>query len=190
MVEDENENEDRDRRGDPESFIEFIRGLRESIAESGLAAQEVLSVEGEAGGRGSQVHPEADTSDVPESPEADTDAEGQAERVGPKPITLKTSWFEAQALPLFLMPGMQVVDIMATTDEGLKMAKMVGLLQLAVRESDKDKLGLLDMRELNGMMNQWVEKSGQEEAKEDYFAKKREREAERGRKRGFGSTYS
>ena len=95
-----------------------------------------------------------------------------------KTVRLRTGLFEARALPLYLMPGVSVLEIMLMPYEPMKMAKMIELLTTAL-ESDKDieMLKLLSMHELGRVLNQWVDKSSESEAELE------EEEAEHGRNR-------
>lgn len=85
-----------------------------------------------------------------------------------KTVHISTRTFDADALPLYQMPGLQVLEIMLIPYEPVKMARMVDLFKTALA-SDRavEQLGLVSMHELSSLLNQWVDKSHTAESELD-----------------------
>lgn len=83
-----------------------------------------------------------------------------------KTVHLQSKLFSGDAIPLYQMPGLAVLEILLLPHEPIKMQKMVNLLQAALgSKQEVELLGLLSMHELNEVLGQWVDKSQESEEK-------------------------
>lgn len=81
------------------------------------------------------------------------------EPVFPEPIEVETEMFKAQAIGMFQLPGMKVLDVI-TTPGLAQLPKMIDLFMLSLNDQDMvDSALLLNFVELNEAVAQWVSKS-------------------------------
>jgi hypothetical protein len=79
-------------------------------------------------------------------------------------VHIETDAFKADAINLYEMPGLQVLEVFSTP--GLQqMPKMVTLFRLSLNDTNKaDDIAVLSFSELAEAVSQWVMKSQEESA--------------------------